>query len=85
MGSLSLDDSLFRNQELPSLSSALAYKWYSVGSTWCILIRGSWQPLSLSLHLMEMLTFAGGPVVKQAGEKHCGVLVQGSAQVRKLK
>lgn len=40
---------------------------------------------SLSLHLMEMLTFAGGPVVKQAGEKHCGVLVQGSAQVRKLK
>ena len=41
--------------------------------------------LCLSLRLMEMLTFADGPVVKQAGEKPCGVLVQGSALVQKLK
>lgn len=53
MGSLSLDDSLFRNQELPSLSSALAYTWYSVGRTWCILVRGSWQPLPLSLSALN--------------------------------
>lgn len=41
--------------------------------------------LSLSLHLMKMLTFADGPVVKQAGERPGGVLVHGSALVQKLK
>lgn len=41
--------------------------------------------LSLSVSLMEMLMFADGPVMKQAGEKPCGVLVQGSALVQKLK